>query len=157
MNRELEALVTPVVSHRFLTLFLFNKIIPSPIDIFFQKVSGLNREMDVSPHRQGGDNVGEIYLPQHVRHGSLVLERGVMTMTPLTWTFNNVMSEFNASYVNVVVMLLNHKSIPISSWTLTDAMPVKWQMGELDANSNQILINRMELVYRDINWLGTKL
>ncbi len=148
-------LFAPEVSHRFLATFFFDKI-PSPLDLRFQKISGLSRQLETSPHREGGENVGNLHFPERVTHGSLVLERGVMNLTPLTWVFNDVMGGFNIRHATVVVILLNHASVPVCSWTLTQALPVKWQTSDLDASSNAVLINTLELAYKDMRWLGVK-
>ncbi|RQR52005.1 phage tail protein [Burkholderia sp. Bp9126] len=148
-------LLAPSVSHRFLATFSFNGI-PSPVDVFFQRVSGLSRELSTTPIREGGDNVGVIHLPEKVEHGQVSFERAVMTITPLTLAFDQVMTDFDARHLSVVIMLLNHLSLPVCSWTLIDALPVRWRTGDLDANSNAILINELGLSYREMHWMGVK-
>jgi phage tail-like protein len=153
---NLDKLFEPEVSHRFLVTF-FIKGLPSPLDLRFQHVSGLSKgELGVSVQRQGGVNVDNLYLPEKVRHPPLVLQRGVMVPTPLGMAFEYVLSGLATTYVDVIVMLLNHQSLPVCTWTITDALPVKWQTGALDAQSSTPLINHIELVYRDIQWLGAK-
>ncbi|UJB34227.1 phage tail protein [Chromobacterium sp. Beijing] len=152
----MEKLFEPEVSHRFLATFFF-KNVPSPLDIRFQRVSGLGKgELGVSAQYQGGINATDHYLPERVSHPPLTLERGVVVPTPLSLAFDYVLSGFDTAYVDAVIMLLNHQSLPVCTWTVTDALPVKWQTGDLDANSNTPLINHIELVYRDIQWLGAK-
>ncbi|KWN65855.1 phage tail protein [Burkholderia ubonensis] len=151
----MDALFEPSVSHRFMATFFFLGL-PSPVDLRFQRISGLNRQLEVTSLRPGGENVGAVSLPERVTHGPLVLERGVMTLTPLTKTFDDVLGSFELDYASVIIMLLNAYSIPVASWTLTDALPVRWQMGDLDANSNTVLINTLELAYREMSWLGVK-
>jgi len=146
----------PAVSHRFLVNFLFNNI-PSPFDIAFQRVSGLSRTLAVSQHREGGENVRNLWLAEQVDHGSLVLERGVMNASPLTLQFDRVLRRENTQWANVVIILLNELSLPVTTWTLSHALPVRWQMGDLDAGSNQVLINTLELRYQDMRMLGIKL
>ncbi len=146
----------PEVSHRFLVSFFFNRI-PSPLDIRFQKISGLSRQLETTPHREGGENISNLHLPERITHGPLVLERGVMNLTPLTKVFNDVMGGgFNLRYATVIILLLNHAAAPVCSWTLTKALPVKWQTSDLDANSNAVLINTLELAYQDMRWVGVK-
>ncbi len=152
---KVKSLFTPEVSHRFLASFFFNNI-PSPLDLRFQKISGLNRELETSAYREGGENISNLHFPERITHGSLVLERGVMDLTPLTWVFNDAMGGFNIRHATVVIMLLNHASAPVCSWTLTRALPVKWHTSDLDANSNAVLINTLELAYEDMRWLGGK-
>ncbi|NRN28697.1 phage tail protein [Photorhabdus heterorhabditis] len=148
-------LSTPSVSHRFIASFLFNNI-PSPLDIAFQRISGLSRELQTTQHSQGGENARNVWLAEKIQHGSLVLERGVITVTPLTWMFDRILRGEKAVYADVVIMLLNEHSIPVASWTLSNALPVRWSTGDLDANSNTVLINALELRYQDMRWLGVK-
>ncbi|MCG1040904.1 MULTISPECIES: phage tail protein [Burkholderiaceae] len=144
---------TPSVAHRFIAT-VFISAVPSPMDIAFQRISGLSRELQVTQHRQGGDNKGNVHLPEQLTHGTLVLERGVMLLTPLTAIFNSVLGEFDSHYLTVVVMLLNDVNLPVSTWTATDAMPLKWETGDLDATSNTVLINRFELAYHELLFMG---
>ncbi|EYU14452.1 MULTISPECIES: phage tail protein [Photorhabdus] len=148
-------LYTPAVSHRFIASFLFNNI-PSPLDIAFQRISGLSRELQTSQHSQGGENARNTWLAEKIQHGSLMLERGVMTVTPLTLVFDRVLRGEKAVYADVVIMLLNEHSLPVASWTLSNALPVRWSTGDFDANSNTVLVNSLELRYQDMRWLGVK-
>ncbi|MGV7961691.1 phage tail protein [Photorhabdus tasmaniensis] len=148
-------LYTPAVSHRFIASFLFNNI-PSPLDIAFQRISGLSRELQTSQHSQGGENARNTWLAEKIQHGSLMLERGVMTVTPLTLMFDRVLRGEKAVYADVVIMLLNENSLPVASWTLSNALPVRWSTGDFDANSNTVLVNSLELRYQDMRWLGVK-
>ncbi|MBS9436408.1 phage tail protein [Photorhabdus noenieputensis] len=148
-------LYTPAVSHRFIASFLFNNI-PSPLDIAFQRISGLSRELQTTQHSQGGENARNTWLAEKIQHGSLMLERGVMTVTPLTLVFDRVLRGEKAVYADVVIMLLNEHSLPVASWTLSNALPVRWSTGDFDANSNTVLVNSLELRYQDMRWLGVK-
>ncbi|MDE9518071.1 phage tail protein [Xenorhabdus bovienii] len=148
-------LYTPSVSHRFIASFLFNHI-PSPLDIAFQRISGLSRDLQTTQLSQGGENARNTWVSEKIQHGSVVLERGVMTVTPLTWVFDRVLRGEKAVYADVVIMLLNEHSIPVASWTLSNALPIHWSTGDLDANSNTVLINKLELRYQDMFLLGVK-
>jgi len=147
----------PAVSHRFMVNFLFNYI-PSPLDIAFQRVSGLGRELSVTQHREGGENAKNLWLADKVEHGSLVLERGVMRLSPLTLQFDRVLRRESTAWANVVIMLLDHNMLlPVTVWTISNALPVSWRIGDMDASSNSVLINTLELRYQDMRVLGTKL
>ncbi|WP_036771173.1 phage tail protein [Photorhabdus australis] len=152
-----EELYTPAVSHRFIVNFLFKGLLPSPVDIRFQRVSGLGRELQVEQRHQGGENARNHWLAERVQHNSLILERGVMVVTPLTLMFDQVMRGETLNWADVVIILLDRAQRPITSWTLSNALPVRWQTGDLDANSNQVLINTLELRYEDMRIIGVKL
>lgn len=151
----MDFLFEPMPTSRFVTTFIF-KGICSPLDIAFQKISGLSRELSVTSQQQGGENSRNLYLANKLTHGSLVLERGVMTVTPLTIVFDQVMQGEKMLYADVSIVLLNHRSMPVCSWTVSNALPVRWQAGDLDANSNTLAINTLELRYQDMLWLGVK-
>lgn len=146
----------PLTPNHFMVNFIFNYV-PSPLDILFQRVSGLSRELEVTQQREGGENARNLWLAEKVNHGSLVLERGVMNASPLTVQFDRVLRRESTLWANVVIILLNEISLPVTTWTLSHALPVRWQMGDLDANSNTVLINTLELRYQDMRILGVKL
>ncbi|WP_145476351.1 phage tail protein [Yersinia similis] len=146
---------TPAVSHRFMASFVFNGI-PNPLDIRFQRISGLSRELQVTQYSEGGENARNTYFAEKIQHGTLRLERGVMTVSPLTMMFDRVLRGENIIYADVVIMLLNENLLPLSTWTLSNALPVSWQTSDFDASSNAILVNTLELRYQDMRWLGVK-
>lgn len=148
-------LFEPSSTNRFLTTFIFNGI-PSPLDIAFQSISGLSRELDVDAYSEGGENASNFYFANKVKHGSLVLERGVMTVSPLTVLFDQVMQGERILYADVVILLLNEHWMPLSGWLINNALPVRWQTAGLDANANSIAVNTLELRYQDMRWMGLK-
>lgn len=150
---SMSLLTQPALSHRFLATF-FIKGIPSPLDIRFARISGLGRELRISEIREGGDNLGTLNLAERVTHGTLVLERGVAVVTPVTVMFDRVLGQFSNTYLDVVILLLDGLSRPLCSWTMTDALPVKWQTGDLDATGNTVLIDTLELAYHELHWMG---
>ncbi|BEN27478.1 MULTISPECIES: phage tail protein [Serratia] len=150
---KISGMPSPALSHRFLAKF-FIKGIPSPMDARFARVSGLGRELQILQLREGGDNLGAINLAERVTHGSLVLERGLATVTPLSALFELALGQFACTYLNVVILLLDSRSRPLCSWTLTDALPVKWNTGDLDATGNTVLIETLELAYHEMHWMG---
>jgi phage tail-like protein len=151
----MDFLFEPSPTSRFITTFIFGGI-PSPLDIAFQRISGLSRELDVTAYSQGGENASNLYLANKVKHGTLVLERGIMPITPLTLVFDQVMQGKRMIYADVVILLLNHMALPICSWTISNALPVRWQTAALDAAANTLSVNTLELRYQDMSWLGIK-
>ncbi|WP_080416990.1 phage tail protein [Burkholderia ubonensis] len=148
-------ILEPSPSHLFIACFVFHGI-PSPLDFAFQRISGLSRELNVTPRSEGGENIRNSYLADKIHHGSLVLERGVMTATPLMGIFEHIMRGGELIYADVVILLLGAHSLPVASWTLSNALPVRWQTGDFDASTSKVLINTLELRYQEMFWLGVK-
>jgi phage tail-like protein len=155
---ENTAFFQPSVSHRFLVSFWFGRLpLNSIMDSSFQRISGLDREWDVSAHGEGGENIRNRYLANKIHHGSLKLERGVMALTPLTVIFNAQLLSGKIMYMDAVITLLDRNRLPLTNWLITKALPVRWQTGDLDANSNRVLINTFELRYQEMIPMGAKL
>ncbi|NEN91272.1 MAG: phage tail protein [Okeania sp. SIO3H1] len=137
----------PPVGFYFLVNFLVGGIIPNPLDIRFQKVSGISSEIETTDIREGGENIFRHRLPNHVTYNNLILERGMVVGSLLNLEFNVAMSTMKFSPSNVLVILLNEDSLPIAGWLFQRAYPVKWSISDLDANNNAVVIDTMELAY----------
>jgi phage tail-like protein len=137
----------PPVGFHFLVIFFATGIFPNPVDIRFQRVSGLSAEMSPETYEEGGQNLYAHRLPNRINYGNLTLERGMMTDSPLADEFNATMSLFKFYPSNVMIMLLNEKNAPAAGWLFFKAYPVRWSISDLDATSNQIVVETMELAY----------
>ncbi len=133
---------------RFGVTFLIGGILPNPLDIRFQKVSGISSEIKTDTVNEGGQNLYAHRLPTRVNYENLKLERGMVVGSLLNVEFNLAMSTFKFAPSNVLVTLFNEDSIPVSAWMFMKAYPVKWSVSDLDANQDAIVIDSMELAYR---------
>lgn len=138
----------PPLGFRFGVLFFALGVMPNPLDIMFQKVSGLGSTVETSPIEEGGQNLYTQKLPKKISYENLVLERGVVVGSPLVIEFNVAMSLFKFAPSNVLVTLLDNTRIPISAWLFMKAYPVKWSVSDLDATANSVVIEHMELAYQ---------
>ena len=145
----------PQLSHRFGVFFLDGGLIPNILDIRFQKVSGLNTEVQLETINEGGQNLFAHRLPKKVTYNNLVLERGYIAFTPLedgivsplNLQFIRTFSSFQFHPADVTVMMFNEAGNPIGSWIYFKAYPVRWSVSDLDAQSNTVAIDTMELAY----------
>ena len=136
----------PIVGFRFVVGFLAGGVIPNPIDIRFQKVSGLSSEVQTESLSEGGQNLYTQKLPTGISYDNLVLERGMVIGSPLNIEFNAVMSSFKFATSNVLVSLLHETGAPMAAWLFMKAYPVKWSTSDLDAEPS-LVIDTMELAY----------
>ena len=170
-------LFTPNQGYRFRAVFFFQPpplipplanvpaVVPSTMDTAFRRISAFGAELSMQTYQEGGWNVGNHYFPTRVSQTPIVCERGVMAVTSLTTEFLNTMSTPNTNRVmNLLVTLENvhtidnySAGIPISTWMFTNVMPTRWQMGDFNAESNEVVMNHLEMVYRRVYWVGLKL
>lgn len=135
------------LSFRFSVTFFIAGIIPNPLDIRFQKISGIVSEVKTETVNEGGQNLYAHRLPSKVNYETLKLERGMVVGSLLNAEFNLAMSTFTFSPGNVLVTLFNENAAPVSAWMFRKTYPVKWSVSDLDANQDSIVIDSMELAY----------
>ncbi len=136
-----------VLGFRFGVLFIVGGVIPNPLDIRFQKVSGLSAEVTTTTLEEGGQNLYTHRFPQRISYNNLVLERGFVVGSPLNIEFNAAMSLFKFAPSNVLVTLLSETKIPLAAWLFMKAYPVKWATSDLNAGETTVLVDTLELAY----------
>ncbi|MEQ9354410.1 MAG: phage tail protein [Coleofasciculus chthonoplastes F3-SA18-01] len=138
--------IPPIGSH-FMVVFFIAGVVPNPLDIRFQTVSGISSTIETEQVTEGGENLFTHRLPKRVTYQNLVLKRGMVSGSPLNIEFGLAMDLMKLSPSNVLVMLLNEKSNPHASWLFKNAYPVTWTVSDLDATKNAVVIDTMELAY----------
>ena len=127
--------------------FFIAGVIPNPLDIRFQRVSGLSTRVETEPMNNGGKNLITKRLPKRLAYDNLVLERGFVVGSPLNLQLNDVMNEFKFFRSDVLVTLFNEDAVPISAWMFKEAFPVRWATADLNAQEDRILIDTLELSF----------
>ena len=98
--------IDPPLTHRFGVFFFAGGIIPNPIDIRFQKVSGLSADISLDTINEGGENLYSHRIPKKISYSNLVLERGMLIGSPLGLEFNAAFTLFKFAPSNVLVRTL---------------------------------------------------
>ena len=133
------------VSFHFLVGFLDFKMAP---DFQFQSVTGLDVKLETETYREGGENRFVHTLPVRANYSNLILKRGLITNSKvIDWcmdTFNNM----EVKPVNLVVSLLNDLHVPVMTWNVANAYPIKWSVSSFDAEKSQLAIETFELKYQ---------
>jgi phage tail-like protein len=146
-NLSLNSLLGMPLSHRFGVFFFIAGVIPNPLDIRFQRVSGLSTRVETEPMNNGGKNIITKRLPKRLTYDNLVLERGFVVGSPLNLQLNDIMNEFKFFRSDVIVTLFNEDAVPISAWMFKEAFPVRWATADLNAQEDRILIDTLELSF----------
>lgn len=143
------ALFDPPVAFHFSVMFV--GIIPPVPDMAFQEVSGLESGIDLEPLVEGGENRFVHQLPKPATRNNLQLKRGLTTVASglVQWCKSTLEGDFAEAIVpkDINVSLLNQMRIPVASWSVGNAFPVKWSVGGFDAMKNELAIETIELAY----------
>lgn len=114
----------------------------------FMRVKGLVRETKVEAHREGGVNDFEHKLATLTTYGNLVLERGLVD--DYLWTWHDAVVDGRVQRRAITISLHDSTDTEVWRWLVADAFPVKWSGSDLDAASNHVLIESVELAHHGI-------
>ena len=131
--------------------------VPIPLTLRFQKVSGLTVKLEEETLTYGGDNIGNKTAGfLELAYDNLILERGIFLESPL-----NVMETLSdlIQFLNrrprmvVLVSVLSDIYIPQRNWLFNNAYPVRWSTADLDAENPAVLIETLEMRFKNMTAL----
>jgi phage tail-like protein len=115
----------------------------------FQDVTGISVSISPEEVREGGENQFVYKLPSPPKYSNLVLRRGMLIGSVVTEWVTKSLSTFTFKPTTVVVMLLDEKGKPLSSWKFYGVYPVKMEVSGLKAmGAGEIVIETLELAYK---------
>jgi len=118
----------------------------------FQEASGFNVELEFDPIREGGENRFEHKLPKGNKFPNLVLKRGLVTVNSTLgkWCLDTFESDLSQpiKISDLVIFLNDHQDEALMDWTVYGAYPVKWDISNLNAMQNEIVIETVEFAYK---------
>ena len=114
----------------------------------FRQCSGIGVEVETMDYQEGGNNEFVHKLPTRLKFKNVVLKRGITHQSALLDWFNQTRQMgVMAKRGNVTVSLVSPKGQPIRTWSFVEAYPVKWEGPELDASTNQIANESLEIAH----------
>src|SRR5204863_8470561 len=116
-------------------------------DTRFQSVSGLNVEYDTESFKEGGENRFEHKLPVRTKFPDLALKRGMLTDSNVITCCLDALQNRTINPVQINVSLLNEKHEALRTWSVFNAWPRKWQVSDLNAQENSVVVETLELSY----------
>ena len=117
-------------------------------DARFQSVGGLNVELETETVKEGGENRFVHSLPVRSKYPNLVLKRGMLTNSQLIKWCVDSFNSLEISPTDLTVSLLNEEHEPLKTWKLKHAWPVKWDVGDFNAEENKLVVETIELTYQ---------
>jgi phage tail-like protein len=81
----------------------------------------------------------------------LVLKRGMLVNSELIKWCRDAVEGFDIVPADLTISLLNEEHEPLITWNVVHAWPVKWAVGDLNAEESKIAIETIELVYNYFN------
>lgn len=124
--------------------------------IGFTEVSGLSFETEVIEYREGSSKVSNKQkMPGLTKYSNITLKRGVFLGDfefYNLWLKTQFFQEDAAAFRrDILIKLLDEEHKPVITWALIKAWPCKVEYGNLKADSNEILIETLELVHEGLS------
>jgi len=119
----------------------------------FSEVSGLSSDIELESYEEGGLNGFVHKFPKHTTYPNLVLSRGLVNID-LFYIWYQATSQGLIQQLNGTILLLNSQQIPVMWWTVKKAYPVKWEGPQFNASSDEVAVEKIELVHQGISKFG---
>ena len=129
------------------------------VDAAFQEVTGISAEMQFDDIKEGGENRFVHKVPGRVKYDNLVLKRGVVVWPSDfgTWCRKGLKGgmlstkdpdKVEPHSIQVQLMDAAKQGAPLMSWTFVNALPLKWEIGGLDAKTSGLAIETLTFTYQ---------
>jgi phage tail-like protein len=117
-------------------------------DVRFTEVGGLASEIATEEVPEGGENRFVQKYPGRAKYPELVLKRGLLVRSSVLDWVRGCIEHFQILPKNVDVQLLNEEHEPLLTWHVIRAYPTKWAVSDLNAASNTVSIETLQLFYQ---------
>jgi phage tail-like protein len=114
----------------------------------FREVSGIGVEVETMDYAEGGNNEFVHRLPVRLKFQNVVLKRGVTHQRALLDWFNQTRTQgVTAKWGVVTITLMGPKAETVQTWSFKEAYPVKWVGPTLNASSNAVATETLEIAH----------
>jgi phage tail-like protein len=117
----------------------------------FRECTGISVEVEVKDYMEGGSNEFVHKLPTRIKYPNVVLKRGVTHEDALLKWFWE--SRFTVQRRDMTISLLGPGAKLVRTWAFLNAYPVKWTGPNMNAGSNQIATETLEVVHNGLRGL----
>ncbi len=142
------------MTHRFGVFFFAAGWGLNPLDIRFQEVSGLQAAINTRADPSAAAQLCRKVIPTGINYGDLVLKRGVVLGSPLAQQVQLAFNDFKLLRSDVIVTIFSEMAVPTGAYIFSEAYPIAWELGGLNANAQEILVETLKLTYTRVRTLS---
>lgn len=104
-------------------------------------------ELDVENIKEGGQNLFEHKLPGRSKFSDLTLKRGLLLDSDLIKWIKKALYDREYEPADITISLLNNEHEPLLTWKVFKAWPRKWNISDLNASENAVMVETLEIAY----------
>jgi phage tail-like protein len=117
----------------------------------FAECSGLNTETEVIEYRTGSEDITVRKIPGLKKFTNITLKRGI-TLNRELWEWRKKVLDGHTERTDGSIIMLNEERQEVLRFTFRAGWPVKWEGPLLNATSNEIAIETLEIAHEGLNW-----
>lgn len=125
----------------------FNGVGVTDSDSMFQSVSGLSATIETEEVGIGGENRFKHVLPVRTKYPNLVLKRGMLIDSGVILWCRAAIQHFQFLPIDITVTLLNEEHQPLTTWNISNAFPIRWEVEEFNSMESKLVAETIELSY----------
>lgn len=117
----------------------------------FTEVSGLNITIDVISHREGSNlSESSLKIPGMILYSNIILKRPIRKSDNefFEWIITKKLGTVERR--DLTIKLLNEEHSPVVVWKVKNSFPVKYSGPVLEANTNEIAMEVLELAHEGL-------
>jgi phage tail-like protein len=119
----------------------------------FSEVTGLEVDVSVIEYRTGGEDITARKLPGLRKYPNIVLKRGITGDLSL-WNWMKSVLEGRAIRADGAIVLLDEARQPVMRWNFRRGFPCKLVGPTLNAKSNEVAIETLEIAHEGLTIEG---
>ncbi len=116
----------------------------------FQECSGLDATQEVTEYREGTDPLTMRKLPSLNSYSNLMLKWGISDDREL-WDWRKLAMDGRVERRNISIVLLDDAREEKRRWNVVNGWPCKWEGPSLNAQSNELAIEMLEIAHEGID------
>lgn len=115
----------------------------------FSEVSGLGVEIEPIEYRTGAEDITLRKIPGLKKFTNITLKRGIIGDTNL-WNWLKAAMQGQVQRTDLSIILLDESRSPVMRWNVRRAWPTKWVGPTLNAKTNEVAIESLEICHEGI-------
>lgn len=113
----------------------------------FSECSGLEATLEPKVIKEGGRNWGAAQRAGKITFATVILKRGV-TSTEDLWAWMEYVGKGSYGHrVDAIVTMFDTAGKGVMSWTLENALPIKFKTADLNAKATDVAIEEIHLAH----------
>lgn len=117
----------------------------------FRECTGLNATRTAGEYREGTDKgLTKRRMPGLNSYGNITLKRGITDNKEL-WDWHSKLQSGETDRRNVSIILADDRGEEKMRWNLVDCWPTTWNAPDLNATSDEVAIETLELIHEGIS------